>query len=181
MINIKKKRATRAPTLKFNKILPKSKRSQEEMVGFALIIIIVAVIVLVFITLGLRSKAVEETKSSEIYNFLQSSLTYTSRCATEYVPDYSTVERLIDDCYSGEICVNLNEENACLVLKDTLENMLEANWLVGEASDVKGYSYEIYVQETNLVNITKGIITRNYKVPDQPLTSGVDIIFKVYF
>jgi hypothetical protein len=161
------------------------KKGQEEMVGFALIIIVVAVIVLIFVSFGLRGQGTEETKSNELYNFLQSSLDYTSRCATENLPDYSIVRDLIDDCNDnflngGVECVN--GERACFVLEDTLDKMLKANWFVGEDSDVKGYEYQIYSGEDRIiVNITEGLKTRNFKIPNQPLSKGEDIIFKVYF
>ena len=56
------------------------KKGQEEMVGFALILILVAIIVLVFIGFSIRSPEKESVESYEVESFLQSMLQYTTEC-----------------------------------------------------------------------------------------------------
>src|SRR3989338_7985995 len=56
------------------------KRSQEEMVGFALIIILVSIILLVFLAFSLSKSKTESTESYEVNSFLQSTLQYTTAC-----------------------------------------------------------------------------------------------------
>ncbi|MBI2057207.1 hypothetical protein HYT91_03060 [Candidatus Pacearchaeota archaeon] len=63
-------------------MLNKNKIGQEEMVGFALIIILVSVILLVFLAFSLNKPKTEATESYEVNSFLQSSLQYTSSCQT---------------------------------------------------------------------------------------------------
>jgi len=57
-----------------------NKKAQEEMVGFALIIIVVAVILLVFLSIGLRKDGREDVESYEVASFIQSLLQYHTSC-----------------------------------------------------------------------------------------------------
>jgi len=57
-----------------------SKKGQEEMIGFALIIIIVAVILLVFLAVSLKNSNKETLGVNEVDSFIQSFLSYTTDC-----------------------------------------------------------------------------------------------------
>ena len=61
------------------KLILENKSAQEEMVGFGLIIVLVAIIFIVFIAIYLK-KPVEVTEDYEIGSFIQSTLQYTTIC-----------------------------------------------------------------------------------------------------
>jgi len=58
----------------------KNKHSQEEMVGFAIIIIVVAVILLVFLSIYLLKPSKTNLENYEIKSFINSFLEYTTSC-----------------------------------------------------------------------------------------------------
>ena len=87
-----------------------SKKAQEEMVGFALIIIIVAVILLVFLAISLNKSKKEDLGDNEVNSFIQSFLSYTTSCG-EYSDSYYSIQKLITEC--------VNYESNCLDGRET--------------------------------------------------------------
>ena len=100
----------------------KNKKAQEEMVGFGLIIVIVAVVLLVFVSLTFRKSGVE-IESYEVESFLNSLLQKTTDC--ESFVGYIDVEDLIEECMDNGAC--LDGRNACLALNESIKEVLEDN------------------------------------------------------
>lgn len=123
----------------------KNKQGQEEMVGFVLIIVLVAVIALVFLAITLRKPAVT-SKSGEIAAFLESSLSYTTTCQPSPEQTYN-LQELTGACYNGETC--LDNTLACDILNETAVKLVEIAFPVAR---YKGYEYKIYLgNETNVL------------------------------
>ena len=117
----------------------RNKKSQEEMVGFVLIMVVVAVIFLILIGIYFRSsQSTERVDSIEVSQFLDSLMDYTTSCAVDYEPSYESVKDLIRYCYEGAICTS--QEKSCDVLKEELTNIIESSWTIGEESPYAGYS-----------------------------------------
>ena len=116
--------------------MDKNRKGQEEIVGFVLIVVIVAVIFLVLLGIFIRRDGGLETENKEISQFLGSMGQSTSGCAIGYEPNYLKLGSLIESCYSGELC--LSGKKACDVLETELRNVLDASWQVGEGP-IKGY------------------------------------------
>ena len=155
-------------------------KAQEEMVGFALIIIIVAVILLVFIGFSLRNSQKENVESYEIDSFIQAFLQYTTDCKDLDNLKYRSVQNLIADCSDNEKCFNGRE--TCDVLNSTLKGIVEESWKVVGDRPVKGYELEIKSDETEILLIKKGNVTKNYKSSMQPLgKKDIDIFFTAYY
>jgi hypothetical protein len=173
------KKGTRALTSAINikKICPKSKRSQEEIAGFAIIIVLVAVILIIFLGFSLR-KTSKEIQSNEADSFVQSFLQYTTDCSLIYETDYLAIKDLIVACSKEEKC--FDERNSCEVLNSTTKNIIKESWQIEEGSFVKGYSLEIKSGEKSILNINEGNSTNNYKGSIQTLPDYIDIEFKVY-
>ena len=95
----------------------KPKKAQEEMVGFGLIIVIVAVILLVFLWFFLVKPGQQNLENYEAESFIQAALQYTTDCESRY--GYFEVQELIFECYEEKTC--LSGEDACMVLNSTLE------------------------------------------------------------
>ncbi|NQT59080.1 MAG: hypothetical protein HQ557_08870 [Bacteroidetes bacterium] len=164
------------------KFCPKSKRSQEEMVGFALIVIIVAVVLLVFLSFSLRNEQKETVDSYEVDNFIQVFLQYTTDCAEISESNYLSIQDLIFNCYNRETC--LDEKEACEVLETTLKEIVEVSWEVGEGEEtpIKGYLLNISSDGVGIIpSIEKGENTRNYKSSSEHFSSGIDIYFTAYY
>ena len=139
------------------------KKGQEEMVGFALIVVIIAVILLVFLSFSLRAPEQEAIESYEIDNFVQSVLYYT-------LEDNVDIRDLIRDCK--------NYDENCGTLETELTAILEESWIVEEGSVIRGYNFKLVDGDKEIFNIEKGEITQNYKVRSQ---FDAELTFTVYY
>jgi len=114
----------------------KSRKAQEEMVGFGLIIIIVAIILLVFLWFSLANQNRISSESAEVESFIHSLLQYTSECE-----DYSgnlAIKDLIFYCFDGKTCEN--GPNSCEILNLTVKEIINQSWQIGANNYYKGYS-----------------------------------------
>ena len=148
------------------------------MVGFALIIIIVAIILLVFLSIYLRNQSTTVVQSFEIQNFILSFLQYTTDCQNnlEFLP----INKLISDCYIDNNMVCENGQNACEVLKSSVKDIMDKSWNTNEGSMYKGYYLNIVINnESSMLNISKGQTTANYKESMQDF-SNYRVYFRVY-
>jgi len=164
---------------KISSASPFGKKAQEEMVGFALILIIVAVIFIVLLASYIKKPQSEGIGSSEANSFVQSFLQYTTSC--EQNSENITVQRLIFKCQEKEICsYNLDP---CKVLNDTLKGIIKESWNVGEKNPVKGYSLIIFSEKQQILNLSEGVVTNNYKGSEQDFGKGdefIIILFNAY-
>jgi hypothetical protein len=120
-----------------------NKKGQEEIVGFVLIIVLVAVAFLVFLGIAIRNGGPStSSESSDIYQFLESSMEFTTECAFSSVPDYFTLGELFEECYTGNNC--LNDKNSCDVLDETLKEILKGSLNVDPEANIKGYEFESF-------------------------------------
>jgi len=154
------------------------KKGQEEMVGFALIIIVVAVILLIFLSFSLRKSGQTQIESYEADSFIQAFLQSTTECAY-YKPSYLSIKELIKACDLETTCSNGKE--SCKVLKETIEEILEQSWNTGEESVYKGNSLEIYSKDKEILKVQQGNETKNYKGSAQILANGLEVKFKLYY
>ena len=143
----------------------RKRNSQEEMVGFVLIIVLVSVIVLIFLAISLR-KTGEVRQDKEIENFLHSSLLYTTPCykSPEIV---NNLKDLIESCYNKRICMDNRE--SCKVLNETLTEVIKKSWNIGQDSLEKAYTLEIYEEqnrENPVLSLSEGKKTNTKKGAD---------------
>tara|TARA_Y100000310_G_scaffold32447_1_gene30735 strand:- start:6296 stop:6838 length:543 start_codon:yes stop_codon:yes gene_type:complete len=125
-----------------NKKLSKSKHSQQEIIGFVLIIVIVSVIGIVFLSLSIGRGEPSEQTSIQVSNLLESSMYSTTECAVSFIPQYKDGQDLIKACQNEEIC--LNGEKACEVLNNTLKQIIGYSLDVCDECVNKAYKLDIY-------------------------------------
>lgn len=160
----------------------RTKRAQEEMVGFALIIIIVAIILLVFLSISLRNNDRESVESFEIDSFIQAFLQQTSECRRTDNLEFLSVQRLIFSCNQQDSC--LEGANSCEILNETLTKILDESWMVGEDRPIKGRTLEITSDGELLLFLKEGVIAGNSKGGSQEFFrsgSEIQINFQVYY
>jgi hypothetical protein len=159
----------------------KNKRAQEEMVGFALIIIIVSVILLVFLGFFLTRPNTQSVQSYEAENFVQSMLQSSTQCQDFY--GYLSVQDLISLCSSEALCSD--DEDSCAVLSSTLTGILNHSWAVGQGGAIKGYVLNITSSNGEIATITSGKITSNSEGTSQTLPSknsvSMEVLFNAYY
>ncbi|MCK5150128.1 hypothetical protein KAJ87_04345 [Candidatus Pacearchaeota archaeon] len=155
----------------------KHKKAQEEIVGFALIMIIVAVILLIFLGFYLSGSQRDTVESYEVESFIQSILQYTTDCEDhlEYIP----IQKLIADCVDDETC--LDGRRACDALNSTLKNILKESWKIEGDRPLKGYEFTIFAEGEEMLIIKEGNSTNNYKGSDQFLAKKIEVFFTAYY
>jgi hypothetical protein len=157
-----------------------SKKAQEEMVGFALIIIIVAIVILVFLSFSLRNSTGENVESYEVESFIQTALQYTTECRTSL--GYLDVQRLVLECSKERTCDS--GKNSCELLKETVESLTNETWFVGEDRPVKGYDFLINSDSGEILSVKQGTVAGNYRGASYIFTrSGIDFetVFRTYY
>lgn len=137
----------------------KSKKGQEEIVGFVLVVVLVAVVFLVFLGISLRQKApVTEKESGDVYQFLESAMQFSSECVISSEPAFLNLGELVKSCYSGANCIS--GKSACEVLEKTAREIVESSWKVGADRAVKGYvfnsTYSSEIRNEEIMFISRG-------------------------
>lgn len=155
----------------------KNKKAQNEIVGFGLILILLAVVFMVFLSFSLRGSNDQSLESYEAASFLSSALEQTTNCSVYYESDYASVQELIRKCSTDFEC--FNGQNSCEVLNQTLSGILNASWEIGPDRPQAGYSLNITSEGNELISFTKGNLTRNYKGTTQELVEQ-EVSFKIY-
>jgi hypothetical protein len=157
----------------------KNKLGQEEMVGFALIIIIVAVIILVFLGFAIKNTNNTDLPNYEVESFLQATLQYTTDC--EDYSGYLSVQKLIFECEKERAC--LDTRNSCEVLNSTLTNLVGESWKIDGDRPIKGYLLNITSDGEKLLLISRGNSTKNSKWAFQDFSksgNSINIAFTAY-
>lgn len=173
--------------LEFGRI---NRKGQEEMVGFVLIMIVVAVIFLVFLGIFVRQRGnAEQADSTEVAQFLDAAVDVTTDCTTNGGFSYLTVSDLIEECARGPTTCD-SSEGVCTALKKTLSNLTQSGWNFGAGSVTKGFNLAVYkydvtvnsrtVLQTNdgPLQISKGVCGTRVRGADKLLytTQGTVII-----
>jgi len=158
------------------KMNSKSKRAQEEIVGFALIIIVVAVILLAFVGFSIRTQEKESVESYEVESFIQSTLQYTTDCSDNL--EVLSVQKVVSKCERNEKC--LNEKSSCEVLNSVLSGILNESWPVTKDTPVKGYELKITSGNETIAHFEEGNATSNSKGSAQYLQDW-EMVFTAYY
>ncbi len=108
-----------------NKMI-KNKKSQEEMVGFVLIIVLVAVIAVVFLGISLRKPSQTNAESENILAFISAVSEVTTEC--QISKNHLSVGELVSACEKSRPCDG--GKPACSVLSDTLEEIMSKAYVV---------------------------------------------------
>ncbi|MEK6859319.1 MAG: hypothetical protein AABX54_00750 [Nanoarchaeota archaeon] len=130
-------------------MIPKSKKSQHEALGFVLIVAIVTIIIVIFLSLSAGKGNVMRQNSVEISNLLQASIYYTSECAINFVPQYQEVQDLISACYKNPEQKCLNGTDVCQALNETIKKVIEQSLRISPDSPNKAYKLNIYYSPLN--------------------------------
>lgn len=149
---------TRVRVLNLAKKLVRPKRSQQEIAGFVIIVVLVIIAAVIFLVIA-ATKPAKESQSVEIDNLLTSMLSYTTNCAISFVPQYSSMQDLVMNCYNNQRCTNINEQ-ACDYLNETMVNIMSE--VMKSESTVSAYRMEIFHKDSS--NHTANLIS--------PITNG---------
>jgi len=155
-----------------------NRKGQEEIVGFALIIIIVAVILLVFLAFSLNKPEKEDLENYVVKGFLDATLAYTSECRDERNFEFISIRKLIGDCSQGFSCYD--GESACEILEKDLKGITEESW---DLTRYDGYEIRVLKKNQSIIDtIKEGNITKQSKGYMEEIDGErVVILFKAYY
>lgn len=152
-------------------------RGQEEMVGFGLIIIIVAIILVIFLGFTLNKPPKESLTSGEVENFLNAVLSYTTECRDERNIEFLSIRKLIIECSNGLSCYD--KQDSCEMLKNDLKEITEKSW---DMTRYKGYEMKVITQNKTLIPATiSGNTSGNDKGYIEEIDDNLEIMFKIYY
>ncbi|MEK6910312.1 MAG: hypothetical protein AABW82_00905 [Nanoarchaeota archaeon] len=126
-----------------------NKKGQEEIVGFALVIIIVAVVGLLLLGLAIRSgDKGAKSDNYEIRQFLDSSMHVSSDCSLRSNIDYASVSDLVRECYRNQAreCLSSGEK-VCLALNRSLQGIINSGLKIGPERPNKGFMMNISFEQ----------------------------------
>ena len=123
------------------------KKGQEEIVGFVLIVVIMAVVFVILLGIYLRSPSENVIESRDVSQFLDSSMEQTTDCVTSFYPDYRKLGELFEECLSNETC--LDERDTCDVLNENLIKVIESGWKIDELGPFVGYEFVSKYKQSN--------------------------------
>ena len=116
----------------------KSKRGQEEIVGFVLIVVLVVIVFVIFLGIRLRNPEPSQKQSEILYQFLESAMEQTTDCVLSENGRNIVLDDLIKECYStNNVCVS--GESSCDNVEATMRDILNNTWKVGAEYPYKGY------------------------------------------
>lgn len=148
-----------------------SRKGQQEIVGFVLIVVLVVVALMVFLVISLRDSPVSEG-SLEIGYMLDAIMKHTTECAIVYEPDYDDFEDLFKSCHQGKQCSNL-DESACDYLNESLAVVVGE--MMASESAVSAYQIDFFVaEEGGLLQIIDGNCTGNINSAQRNIVSHSD-------
>ena len=154
------------------------KKGQEEIVGFVLIVVIIAIVFVIFLGIKLRSSEPVQKESEIIYQFVESSMRQTTECVIRQNGRNVVLNELIRECYSYDNSC-LNGVSSCDVAKNTIINIINSTWKVGSEEYYKGYVVDVfYSQNVSLEkkeiflisegNCSDSYIANSYFIPSFP-------------
>jgi hypothetical protein len=130
----------------------RNKKAQQEIIGFVIIVVIIAVVGVIFLGLNIRNSIKKGTIDAEISNFLSSSIKITTPCIKGNEPNYRNLGEVAEDCFDNAKC--LDNKESCEVLNSSYSEMLAGNWKVG--GPIKAYRMKVYYeQEENRKPLTE--------------------------
>ncbi len=149
----------------------KSKIGQEEMIGFGVILILIAIVMVAFLYFSMNGSDKEAVESYQVNSFIQAFLQYNSKCQEENygVIENVSIQDLIKKCYENETCMN-NEKGPCEILNETSKEIIVESWQINPQSPRVGYEFIVADSENNVVASSwEGTETYNARGGRQPL------------
>ena len=154
-----------------------NRKGQEEMVGFALVVIIVAVVGVLLLGLAIRSNGDKSISNDnyEIRQFLDSAMHVSSDCAIRSNIDFASVSDLVKECYQnpGNSCLS-SRDNVCLELNKTLKDIVNSGLKIGPDRPNKGFIMNISFDENQ--GASTGLLELHDGKCDKDFTAGEYLI-----
>jgi len=138
-------------------------KAQSEMAGFAVIVVIVTVLIMVFVSFSVNDDNESGDKQShKIKTFLTSFAEVTTECEGSRSEDYLSIQKVISKCNKESFCYN--NTNSCEIMNETIDEIMKTSWRVGEKFPIKGYKLKLLYRKSEPLLVKEaGIETKNYE------------------
>ena len=120
-------------------------RGQEELVGFVLVVAIVAIsgLILIGLVMRLESGGSEETRSADIAQFLESLWQASAACHLSAGAAPATLSEIAASCVADKGTKCREGGSACSVLNATLHDVIVGSWGIGTEAQKNGYEFDL--------------------------------------
>lgn len=125
------------------------RKGQEEMTGFALIVVIVAMVGVFFLVFALKKDINTDYQSVEVQQFLDSALIVQTPCTIEGSQYSLRVDGLIQSCYSNKADKCTNGKQVCEFLSDLIKEIVVNGWNINPKSYYTGYKLSMTFQPSD--------------------------------
>lgn len=142
------------------------KRGQEEIVGFVVVVVLIAVVALVFLSFTLRGQ-VTTRENVNLAHFVEAMAEYTTNCSLYAAPDYASVGELYRACYQQTACADGTD--SCLILNQTLLPLIKNSLRVNNETPLKGYILTVNLVPSGTGN---GTVRKIIAVQEGNCTTG---------
>ncbi len=157
-----------------------SKKAQEEIMGFGIILLLIAVIGIVFLSISINKNAQkQQLEDYEISSFLKAMMETSTSC--EKNTKYLSIKDIAFECQRNYLCYD--GDDSCDVFNNTVKEIMSESWDVGVNNSIKGYNLLIQSEDETLLNISSGSSTSSYKGASQNYAKSLDeinVFLKVY-
>ena len=149
------------------------KQGQEELVGFVLVVVLVAVAGIILLGLVFRIEGERtETNSAEISQFLESAFLTTTPCHISSPQFPALLGELAAVCADDKKRRCREGTEVCSVLNSSVNGAINSGWAVGTSSVTNGYKFQIILTTNrtressgdSILSLQKGTCTGEYRV-----------------
>lgn len=141
------------------------KKGQEEIVGFVLIVVILAIAMVIFLGIKLRNPEPAQKESEMLYQFIESSMEQTTDCVIRQNSKNIALNNLIKECHSFDNSC-LNGKSSCETAKETMDKLVSSAFKVGPEYPYKGYEivaeYSDDSSPEEILSLKAGNCSNNY-------------------
>ncbi len=151
-------------------MIQKTKKAQEEIAGFVVIVVLVSILFVIFLGLNLNKQTSTEKESKELSSYLDSLKEFTTNCTLDN-RNYANIGEILSYCFKKKSCTP--NEDSCGVLNSTLKEIFRATMPFGQDYNLKGYKFEaVYSSKTLRLNETILFISAGNCSSDYRLAEG---------
>ncbi|MBP9687922.1 hypothetical protein KBD68_04665 [Candidatus Woesebacteria bacterium] len=148
------------------------KRGQEELVGFAVVIVLVTIVVLVILGFMATQRSPSVIESTGTAAILSASLGQITTCETNL--EVLSVSQTLALCSRNERC--LDETPACSIANQTFTTIFTEAIPVGADFPLQGFEFKASVKNNSVISISKGSKTGIIQTARQSIQSGTERI-----
>lgn len=143
------------------------RKGQEEITGFAMIVIIVAVVGMFFLVFALKKDNNSTYQSLEVQQFIDSVMIVQSQCKIQGSVYFARVDELMQNCYDNKADSCDNGKNVCAYLESLLKEVTLKAWNINNEAVYTGYRINVAFvpkegEAQEMIKIEQGNCSKGY-------------------